>query len=442
MSHLEFAINRFGLGAPTNAPRPAQLPLPEPGTILALIGDSGAGKSLALEALARRRGATIAKPLTCQQLGRPVLDLFDPALPAARVLRLLAAAGLADATLWTRNANTLSQGERRRLELALALAGAVPESTLILDEFDAHLDFTTALALACSLRKLAFRQCLRLVVSTHRPELLPALGPGRVIEISSGQALPRPELLVAKARDLLCEFSLQRGKLADYARFARWHYLGARRPGPVTDVFLALWQGRPAGIALFGYPHLFLSARNLVLPQRYSSQAVAQGGARLLNAEVRLLQRVVIEPRFRALGLASRLLAASAPQVGVPFVECLAEMGEFSGFLERAGFARRGRCKPSREAKRLQATLAQCKLEARSLMDAAKREARLAALPQNLRRRIKRQLLGLCRSRIETGKGNLRGSTRAPQSLLQSALMRLHCQPEYFLWERSRHEHA
>ncbi len=307
---------------------------------------------------------------------------------------------------------------------------------VILDEFDAHLDAETALALAASLGLLARRLKLQLVVSTHRPECLGALCAQRVFEIDNGAAR---ELAVPLPRELLAEVSIERGSLSDYARFARWHYLGSRRPGPVSDVFVAKLNGRAIAVATFGPTHLFLGPRNLALSQ-FSSRTVSNGSTKALNANVRLLQRVIVEPRWRALGVASRLLSHALPQLGVPYVECLAEMGEFSGFLERAGFARRGRCKPSREAGRLCENLAKLGLDWRRLIEPASRRRALGALCQRKREKLQRQLKGLCRSRVETGAGRLRGLKVLPESLLQRALLRLHCQPEYFLW--SQHEHA
>lgn len=429
MSHLQYTQRVFGLPPRAGPPRPAPLELPAPGQCLVLVGPSGAGKTLALNALARRTDAAAVEALTRQQLARPMLELFDPALPGACVLRTLAATGLADATLWPRAAGTLSMGERRRLELALALCRG--RQAVILDEFDAHLDADTARALACTLRRLARGRGVSLVVSTHRPELLRYLAPACVLEIRGAQALDRPNLTPKVLADLLAEFTLERGRLADYAALAQWHY-AARRPGPVTDVFVARLNGELAGVVLLGMTHLFLGPRNLALPA-YASSVVAREGAAMLNRDVRLLQRVVIHPRWRGLGLATRLVRHALEESRVPFVECLAEMGEFSGFLTQAGFERAGQCRPSREARRLAASLERLGLCCADLL----RPARLAGLPACERARLKRQVRGLCRSRIQTGHGALRKCpARLDRQRLRQAVMRLHCQPGYFLFRR------
>jgi len=57
----------------------------------------------------------------------------------------------------------------------------------------------------------------------------------------------------------------------------------------------------------------------------------------LINANIRRVSRVVIDPRFRGLGLASRLVRQTMPLVDVPIVEAVAVMGWVNPFFERAG---------------------------------------------------------------------------------------------------------
>ncbi len=57
----------------------------------------------------------------------------------------------------------------------------------------------------------------------------------------------------------------------------------------------------------------------------------------LVNKNIRCISRVIIEPRFRSLGLASRLVSETMPKVDVPIVETLAVMGLVNPFFERAG---------------------------------------------------------------------------------------------------------
>jgi ABC-type transport system involved in cytochrome bd biosynthesis fused ATPase/permease subunit len=69
---LDYAAKTFGFRPHvTPPPEPAALPLPAPGTVTALLGPSGAGKTRALRALAARHAAAWAGPVQ----GR-VVDLF------------------------------------------------------------------------------------------------------------------------------------------------------------------------------------------------------------------------------------------------------------------------------------------------------------------------------------------------------------------------------
>jgi hypothetical protein len=60
----------------------------------------------------------------------------------------------------------------------------------------------------------------------------------------------------------------------------------------------------------------------------------------LINKNIRTISRVIIEPRFRSLGLAVRLVRETMPIMDVPFIEALAVMGRANPFFEKAGMTR------------------------------------------------------------------------------------------------------
>lgn len=57
----------------------------------------------------------------------------------------------------------------------------------------------------------------------------------------------------------------------------------------------------------------------------------------LVNKTIRCISRVIIEPRFRGLGLAVRLVSETMPLMNVPVIEAMAVMGEVNPFFEKAG---------------------------------------------------------------------------------------------------------
>ncbi len=124
-----------------------------PGGHLHISGESGTGKSTLLRALEhalRHAGHTCRRvtPPNPRHLGRrSVIDLCRGSVDEA--LATLACAGLAEGPLLASPARLLSEGQRWRLGLALAMQhlAATPRTTrrwLLADEFVASLDARTA----------------------------------------------------------------------------------------------------------------------------------------------------------------------------------------------------------------------------------------------------------------------------------------------------------
>ena len=119
----------FGVATSTGDPiRPRRvappLALPAPGELFLLAGASGSGKSSLLRAMRGRaaRSGTLVIDLRRLPLprGLPTLDLFDDE-PIPHTLRRLSRVGLAELWTWLRPASQLSEGQRWRLRVALAL---------------------------------------------------------------------------------------------------------------------------------------------------------------------------------------------------------------------------------------------------------------------------------------------------------------------------------
>ena len=140
---------------------PASLDVPllalRPATITLIAGPSGAGKSTLLRATraahpSRRwiNLATIAAPDV------PLVDCFAD-LPLRDALALLARVGLGEAWTYLRTPGELSEGQRWRFRLALALHDAARHErdapVIACDEFAAVLDRVTALIVAHRLRR-------------------------------------------------------------------------------------------------------------------------------------------------------------------------------------------------------------------------------------------------------------------------------------------------
>jgi hypothetical protein len=56
-----------------------------------------------------------------------------------------------------------------------------------------------------------------------------------------------------------------------------------------------------------------------------------------INKQLSTINRVVIHPKYRTIGLGAKLIRETLPQAGTPYVELIAVMAKYSPFAEKAG---------------------------------------------------------------------------------------------------------
>ncbi|MEM1108247.1 MAG: hypothetical protein AAGH99_06110 [Planctomycetota bacterium] len=143
---------------------------------------------------------------------------------------------------------------------------------------------------------------------------------------------------------------LRSGTLADYATLAEHHYK-ARKPATAPRV-LVFEDRRPTVVGRFlsregetkvvavlveSLPSLSCRMRDWALAERYGGHLAPRPRAMLLNAELRCISRVVVDPTWRGLGLAVRLVRAALAEPATRYTEALAAMGKVNPFFVRAG---------------------------------------------------------------------------------------------------------
>ncbi len=112
---------------------------------------------------------------------------------------------------------------------------------------------------------------------------------------------------------------------------------------------ILLWHGsEPIGVCVFAAP-----AASLTLRTRYFklTNPRSEIGMRGMNANLWLLQRVVLHPTYRGAGIAAAFVRRACELCPVDWIETLTAMGRVNPFFERAGFVRVGTIRKRSEAR-------------------------------------------------------------------------------------------
>lgn len=132
------------------------------------------------------------------------------------------------------------------------------------------------------------------------------------------------------------------GDWADYKYLACHHYRDTRPVG-VKAIFsikpgrrLHVPGGKAMGVIVYAMPVPRMEQRNAATGDIFKGfDRQTQLG--LINRNIRCISRVIIEPRLRGIGLATRLVRETMPRMNVPIIEALGVMPLVNPFLEKAG---------------------------------------------------------------------------------------------------------
>lgn len=237
------------------------------------------------------------------------------------------------------------------------------------------------------------------------------------------------------------ELQLEPGSMRDYAELSEHHYR-AKRPATVTRILVLRHHrstvsdrfiGRASqsvvvAVLLESLPALNCRLRDYALCDRYGGWRSASDRARILNAELRCISRVIVHPQWRGLGLAVRLVRSALDDPHTIFTEALAAMGKVHPFFERAGMLAYHR-PPHIYDDRLVVALSHCGFDALDLATLGLLLQRVDQLPEAQRTWLLTELHRWYRRTL--GRSNRHSAD--PAEHLRAARQRLLCEPVYFL---------
>ena len=165
-------------------------------------------------------------------------------------------------------------------------------------------------------------------------------------------------------------FEIEPGTTADYEALARYHY----RAGPPATIDLVLraaygaGRGETVGVLTVSRPVLNAPWREALWPGVFAAAGSQRDRAKLLNRHLRTISRVIVDPRYRGIGLATQLVRAYLQSPRTPRTEAVAAMSAFCEFFAAAGM-REVVLTPSRRDRRLRRALREAGLQPWRLVD-------------------------------------------------------------------------
>ncbi len=400
------------------------------GRIILVVGQSGSGKTTALGKIEAQLpgGRNVSRMRFTAD--RAIVDLVAPWDTLGEAAAALTSCGLGEPRLWVRPGCALSDGEAFRAKLARAVADharSKVSAPLICDEFCSILHRRVARAISFSLRKLATRKGLCLVLACSNEDVIPDLQPDTIVRLEGGGAVSVQERkpTTCKPTTLRRRLSIEPGRKADYLQFAAMHYRATDELGFVDKVFV-MRDGKGGdllGIVVYSHGPLELAMRN------HATNGWFSRNPSRVNRSLRILRRLVIHPDVRGCGLGHYLVRKTLPMVGTAYVECLATMGAFNPVFERAGMQRIGQYDVAKGPK-----LALAELEELGI-DPNAREF----VSQVGRRPCVREIVARVVSQwyaATTAGGERRVAYQSPEFLAQMFRSLVGSRPVYYLWQK------
>ena len=295
--------------------------------VVYITGDSGSGKSVLLRAIEADLGGEAANIDDVQVDGdTPIIDTVGRSFGEA--LGLLSRVGLNDAFLFLRRYRELSDGQRYRYRIARMIDGG--RRFWLADEFCSTLDRTTAKIVAYNIQKLARRSGATLIVATTHDDLGDDLSPsvcvrkgwGEEIEVDYGSNVEAPRCTVIEG------ITIREGMREDYRRLGHLHYRDEGLPVP-REIYAMERRGELIGVVVYSYPAVRTAGR-----RRAAGYSPDIGE---LNRDWAVISRVVVHPKYRTIGLGTRLIRETLTMQGCCHVELVAVMAQYNPFAERAG---------------------------------------------------------------------------------------------------------
>ena len=318
----------------------------KPDDVVMVTGDSGSGKSVLLRALREDLGSEAVDMTELEISGtKPLIETVGETVEEG--IETLSRVGLNDAFLFLRSYDQLSDGQKYRYRIAKMVESG--KQWWVGDEFCATLDRDTAKIVAFNVQKLARTLGKAVVVATTHTDLFEDLKPSVHIHKRFGKEICVVYYTNEPAREcsLVREMRVEEGTMQDWKQLAGFHYRSHRVVAP-RKIFCLKRGTEVCGVIVYCYPPPSAYGRRMVLPRMTMQE---------LNQKLTIINRVVVHPKYRSIGLGAKLIRDTLPLTGTLYVEMVAVMAKYNPFGERAGMKKVTEQEPQREILRFSKVL-------------------------------------------------------------------------------------
>ena len=309
--------------------------------IVYITGDSGSGKSVLLRWFQKTLGS---KAVNIDSIkfpeDKPLIETIGGT--TSEGLELLSRVGLNDAFLFLRKYEELSDGQKYRYRLAKLIEQKA--QFWLMDEFCSTLDRDTAKIVAFNLQKLARKEGRAVLAATTHTDLSGDLNPSLHIHKRFGKEIEVKYFPRFLGEDVQCslvkEMRVTEGTVQDWRKLACFHYRSHRIAAP-RNIFGLRRGDELCGVIVYAYPPIACFGRKQVFPKM---------AIREMNKRLSVISRVVVHPKYRTIGLGSKLVRDTLSRAGTPCVELIAVMAKYNPFAEKAGMRKIIEQPPTKQA--------------------------------------------------------------------------------------------
>ncbi len=192
----------------------------------------------------------------------------------------------------------------------------------LMDEFAATLGRDTAKIVAFNLQKLARRMGKSIIAATTHGDLLENLAPNVLVEKRFGKEIKIsyfPDTQISEC-SVVGEMRIETGCMEDWRSLCSFHYRGHRTSVP-RKIFRLRREDELCGVIVYAYPPPACFGRRLMLPKMSMQE---------LNSKLSTINRVVIHPKYRSIGLGAKLIRETLSLADTPYVELIAVMARWA----------------------------------------------------------------------------------------------------------------